>query len=409
MPPPLGRLPRGIVAAATAAGGQSRSWGRYLSACEPVASRLRGPTGAHIVGLVQADAVAQPPAGTHSGVLADAPLLRALWGRPVDRVPVWFMRQAGRSLPEYRALRRGRSLIEVTHSPELTAEVTLQPVRRHGVDAAILFSDIVTPLEAIGIDVEIRPGVGPVIGTPIRGASDLGRLRDFEPALDAPWLQEAVRLIVAESKVPLIGFAGGPFTLASYLIEGGPSKTMGRTKALMLSDPSAWRELLERLAAIAISSLSAQVAAGAGAVQIFDSWVGSLSASDYRAHVLPSLRGLFDGLAALGVPRIYFGLGTGHLLEEIASLAPEAIGLDWRVELAGARERLGPGIALQGNLDPAACLASPLALEAGVETILAEAPPLGHVFNLGHGVPPETDPGVLTHLVELVHERTRTR
>ena len=262
-----------------------------------------------------------------------SPLLRALRGEPVEHVPVWFMRQAGRSLPEYRAVRQRATLLEITHTPELAAEVTLQPVRRHGVDAAILFSDIVTPLEAIGVDVEIRPGVGPVIATPVRTARDLRRLRPFEPDVDAPWLGEAVRLACSELSVPLIGFAGGPFTLASYLVEGGPSKAQARAKALMLADPATWRALLDRLADIALASLAAQVQAGAQAVQVFDSWIGSLSARQYTAHVLPVVRRLFDGLAALGVPRIYFGLGTGHLLEPIGSAGPDAVGLDWRVPL----------------------------------------------------------------------------
>ena len=213
--------------------------------------------------------------------LSDAPLLRALRGEPVEHIPVWFMRQAGRSLPEYRAVREHATLLEITHSPELVAEVTLQPVRRHGVDAAILFSDIVTPLEAVGVDVDIRSGVGPVIATPVRTARDLRRLRPFEPPVDAPWLAEAVRLACAELSVPLIGFAGGPFTLASYLVEGGPSKAQARAKALMLADPVTWRALLERLADVALASLAAQVQAGARAVQVFDSWIGSLSARHY--------------------------------------------------------------------------------------------------------------------------------
>jgi uroporphyrinogen decarboxylase len=341
--------------------------------------------------------------------LFDAPLLRALRGEPVEHIPVWFMRQAGRSLPEYRAVREHATLLEITHSPELAAEVTLQPVRRHGVDAAILFSDIVTPLEAIGVDVDIRPGVGPVIATPVRTSREVRRLRPFEPAVDAPWLGEAVRLACSELNVPLIGFAGGPFTLASYLVEGGPSKTQARAKALMLADPAIWRMLLDRLADIALASLAAQVQAGARAVQVFDSWIGSLSAHQYTAHVLPVVRRLFDGLAALGVPRIYFGLGTGHLLEAIGSAGPDAVGLDWRVPLDEGRLRLPPGVALQGNLDPVACLAPRPVLEAEIADVLAQAPERGYVFNLGHGVPPETDPGSLTHIVELVHAHRAQR
>ncbi len=335
--------------------------------------------------------------------LSDAPLLRALRGEPVEHIPVWFMRQAGRSLPEYRAVRERATLLEITHSPELAAEVTLQPVRRHGVDAAILFSDIVTPLEAAGVDVEIRPGVGPVIAAPVRTERDLRRLRPFEPATDAPWLAETVHLVCAELSVPLIGFAGGPFTLASYLVEGGPSKTQARAKALMLADPVTWRALLDYLADIALASLAAQVQAGARAVQVFDSWIGSLSTRQYEDHVLPVVQRLFDGLAALGVPRIYFGLGTGHLLEAIASAGPDAVGLDWRVPLHQARLRLPPEIALQGNLDPVAPLAPLTALATEVAEVLDGACERGYVFNLGHGVAPETDPGVLTHIVELVH------
>jgi len=335
--------------------------------------------------------------------LSNAPLLRALRGEPVEHIPVWFMRQAGRSLPEYRAVRERATLMEITHLPELAAEVTLQPVRRHGVDAAILFSDIVTPLEAVGLDVDIRPGVGPVIAEPVRSARDLRRLRPFEPAADAPWLAETVRLACSELSVPLIGFAGGPFTLASYLVEGGPSKTQARAKALMLADPLTWRALLEYLADVALASLTAQVQAGAQAVQVFDSWIGSLSERHYETHVLPVVRRLFDGLGALGVPRIYFGLGSGHLLEAISSAGPDAVGLDWRVPLQEGRLRLHPEIALQGNLDPVACLAPRPVLEAEVAEVLARAPARGYVFNLGHGVAPETDPGLLSHVVELVH------
>ncbi len=335
--------------------------------------------------------------------LSTAPLIGALRGQPTEHIPVWFMRQAGRSLPEYRAVRERATLMEITHTPELAAEVTLQPVRRHGVDAAILFSDIVTPLEAIGMDIEIRPGVGPVVATPIRSTRELGQLRAFEPDRDAPWLGKAVRLACSELDVPLIGFAGGPFTLASYLIEGGPSKAQARAKALMLSDPLTWHTLLERLADIALASLTAQVQAGAQAVQVFDSWIGSLSAHQYTANVLPAVRRLVDGLACLGVPRIYFGLGAGHLLEPIATLGSEAVGLDWRVPLYEGRRRLSEEVALQGNLDPVCCLAPVAVLEHEVADVLAHAPALGYVFNLGHGVLPDTDPGVLSHVVELVH------
>jgi uroporphyrinogen decarboxylase len=334
-----------------------------------------------------------------------APLLvRALRGEPVERPPVWFMRQAGRSLPEYRALRTGRTLLELARTPELTAEVTLQPVRRHGVDAAILFSDIVVPLAAVGVDLEIRPGVGPVIAAPIQTAADVRRLRALVPDEDLPEVGEAVRLVCAELDVPLVGFAGGPFTLASYLIEGGPSKAQARTKAMMLGQPALFGDLLDRLAAIASASLRAQVRAGAAAVQVFESWTGFLSRAQYERHVAPASRTLFAEIADLGVPRILFGVGTGHLLEAMAATGPDALGLDWRTPMSEARRRLGPEVALQGNLDPAALLAPWPAVEEEARAVLADAPATGYVFNLGHGVLPETPPDVPGRLVELVHE-----
>jgi uroporphyrinogen decarboxylase len=332
-------------------------------------------------------------------------LVRALRGEAVERPPVWFMRQAGRSLPEYRALRDGRTLLELAFCPELVAEVTLQPVRRHGVDAAILFSDIVVPLAAVGVELEIRPGVGPVIAMPIRTAADVRRLRPLAPDEDLREVGEAVCLLCAELDVPLIGFAGGPFTLASYLIEGGPSKAQARTKAMMLGQPALFRELLDRLAAIAAASLRAQVRAGAAAVQVFDSWIGSLSRAQYERHVAPSTRALFAELTDLGVPAVLFGVGTGHLLEAMAGTGPDALGLDWRTPVSEARRRLGPDIALQGNLDPAALLAPWPAVEAEARAVLTDAPAAGYVFNLGHGVLPDTPADVPGRIVELVHER----
>jgi uroporphyrinogen decarboxylase len=334
-----------------------------------------------------------------------APLLvRALRGEPVERPPVWFMRQAGRSLPEYRALRNGRSLLQLARDPELTAEVTLQPVRRHGVDAAILFSDIVVPLAAVGVELEIRAGVGPVIAAPIRTAADVRRLRPLEPEEDLPEVGQAVRLLCAELDVPLVGFAGGPFTLASYLIEGGPSKTQAKTKAMMLGQPALFGELLDRLAAIAGASLRAQVRAGAAAVQVFESWAGFLSRAQYDRHVAVATRALLDDLGDLDVPRILFGVGTSHLLEGMADTGPDALGLDWRTSINEARRRLGPEIALQGNLDPAALLAPWPTLEAEARAVLLDAPTTGYVFNLGHGVLPDTPPDVPGRLVELVRE-----
>ncbi|CAN5708007.1 uroporphyrinogen decarboxylase [soil metagenome] len=334
----------------------------------------------------------------------DSDFLRACRGQPHDRVPVWFMRQAGRSLPEYRALRGEGSIVDAIRNPDLATEITLQPVRRYGVDAAILFSDIVTPVAALGFGVDVVPGVGPVVEQPFAGAADLARLRPLEPEADTPYVLETVRNVVAELDVPLIGFAGAPFTVASYLIEGRPSRTYGRTKALMWGDPSLWHALLDRLADLALTSLRSQVAAGAQAVQLFDSWAGALAPDDYRRFVLPASAKVFAGLAELGVPRIHFGVATGELLGLLHEAGADVVGVDWRVPLDDARARLGPDVALQGNLDPAACLAPPDVVAAKVADVLARnSGHPGHVFNLGHGVFPETDPGVLARVVDLVH------
>ncbi|MCU1491070.1 MAG: hemE [Acidimicrobiaceae bacterium] len=315
------------------------------------------------------------------------------------------MRQAGRSLPEYRSLRGEGSILEAIRQPELAAEVTLQPVRRYGVDAAILFSDIVVPLVGIGLDVEVVPGRGPVIAEPFRSRADLARLRPLEPEVDLAYVLEAVKILVGELTVPLIGFAGAPFTVASYLVEGGPSRDFARTKALMHTDPATFGALLDALADLAASALRAQVGAGAAAIQLFDSWAGALSRSDYERHVLPPTRRLLEGLADLGVPRIHFGVGTGELLDLMGAGA-DVVGVDWRVPLDAARRRVGPHRALQGNLDPAVCLAGIDAASNETRRILAEGGGTGHVFNLGHGVLPATDPGVLGALVELVHAET---
>jgi uroporphyrinogen decarboxylase len=325
------------------------------------------------------------------------PFLAACQGKPVPYTPIWFMRQAGRSLPEYRARRGPGSILDTVRDPALAAELTLQPVRRYGVDAAVLFSDIVVPLVGFGVDV--APGTGPVVEKPFRHASDLDRLRP----VPTPYVAEAVRLVTAELSVPLIGFAGGPFTLASYLVEGGPSTTYGLTKALMWSDPELWGALVERLAEIALASLQDQVAAGAAAVQIFESWGGALSPADYRRYVLPALKTVVGGLAPLNVPRVVFGVGTGELLSTFAEAGADVVGVDWRVPLDVARSRVGPGVALQGNLDPTACLAPWPVLADQARAVLALAGPVGHVFNLGHGVLPATDPDQLARLVELVH------
>jgi uroporphyrinogen decarboxylase len=341
--------------------------------------------------------------------LADAPLLRAARGLPASRVPVWFMRQAGRSLPEYRALRGEGSILDAIRDPALAAEITLQPVRRYGVDAAILFSDIVVPAAAIGFGVDVTPGVGPVVTQPFRTAADLDRLRPFEPSVDAPYVADTVRLVVRDlGATPLIGFAGAPFTVASYLIEGRPSRTYGRTKALMHGEPELWQQLLDRLADIAIASLLAQVDAGASAIQLFDSWAGALAPDVYREHVLPASAKVLSALEATGVPRIHFGVGTGELLGLMGEAGADVVGVDWRVPLDVARERV-PGKAVQGNLDPAVCLAPwPVVAERTRDVLRRNAGRPGHIFNLGHGVLPELDPGVLAQVVELVHEEGRS-
>ncbi len=334
--------------------------------------------------------------------MAPARFLDACWGKPVDRVPVWFMRQAGRSLPEYRALRQKVGMFDIFRDPDLAAEVTLQPVRRLGVDAAILFSDIVVPLAAVGVEVDLRPG--PVMAEPFRGPGDLARLRPLEPEADMPYVLDTVRLLARQLDVPLIGFAGGPFTMASYLVEGGPSKAHARTKAAMYGDPVTWARLLDCIADIVLASLRAQVEAGASAVQVFDSWAGLLSPGDYRRSVLPATRRIFAGLDDLGVPRIHFGVGTGELLGLFAEAGADVVGVDWRVPLDDARNRVGPDVAVQGNLDPAACLAPWSVVAEHVDDVLARnAGRPGHVFNLGWGVLPETDPDVLRRIVEYVH------
>ena len=290
--------------------------------------------------------------------------------------------------------------------PDLITEITLQPLRRYDVDAAILFSDIVVPLRAVGIDVDIKAGIGPVVGTPIRASADLGRLRPLEPG-DVPYVTEAIRMLLTElDGRPLIGFAGGPFTLASYLVEGGPSKNHDKTKALMYGDPELWHALLGRLADITISFLQIQVAAGASAIQLFDSWVGAVGPDDYRHAILPHTSRIFAALGSGGVPRIHFGVGTGELLGLMGEAGADVVGIDWRIPLDEAVRRVEPGKALQGNLDPAALFSSAHELRRHVDAVLEQAGPApGHIFNLGHGIWPETDPGAVARLVDYVHER----
>ncbi|PZQ87403.1 MAG: uroporphyrinogen decarboxylase [Leifsonia xyli] len=340
------------------------------------------------------------------GRLANAPFLRAVRGERPERTPVWFMRQAGRSLPEYRESRAGVDMLDACLTPELAAEITLQPVRRHGVDAAILFSDIVVPVLLAGVDVRIVPGRGPVLDQPIRTASEVLKLRPIDPDALAP-IAEAVRLTVAElGGTPLIAFGGAPFTLASYLVEGGPSKDQLRARSLMYSDPHAWAALLNWCADVTGAFLRTQIEAGASAAQLFDSWIGSLSRRDYQRRVAPHSKRALDVLRGLEVPKLHFGVGSGEVLDLLPGIGADAVGIDWRLPLDEASARLGGGIPLQGNIDPALLAAPWPVLQAHVEDVLDRglAAP-AHVANLGHGVPPETDPEVLTRIVELVHAR----
>lgn len=320
---------------------------------------------------------------------------------------MWFMRQAGRSLPEYREIRGTGTILRAIADPDLATEITLQPVRRYGVDAAILYSDIVTPVHAIGFGVDIVPGVGPVIDTPFERREDLQRLRDLDPEADTSYVLETVRNLVAELPVPLIGFAGAPFTVASYLIEGAPSRTYLRTKSMMYRDPELFTDLLDRLADIAITSLRSQLDAGASALQLFDSWAGALSPSDYETYVMPAsakVLAAFEG----EVPRIHFGVNTAELLGLMADAGAEVVGVDWRTPLDAARTRVPDNVSLQGNLDPATVVVGWEAAEPAARDVLRRGGGNpggrgGHIFNLGHGVMPETDPEVLERVVDLVH------
>ncbi len=349
----------------------------------------------------------QSPAGQQQTATYDSAFMKACRREPVPHTPVWFMRQAGRSLPEYHKARMGIPMLESCTRPELVAEITLQPVRRHKVDAAVYFSDIVVPLKAIGIDLDIKPGVGPVVANPIRTRADLAQLRDLTPD-DVSYVTEAIGLLTAElGSTPLIGFAGAPFTLASYLIEGGPSRTYENAKAIMYGDPELWTDLLDRLADITATFLKVQIEAGASAVQVFDSWAGALAPADYRRSVLPASSKVFRAVEGYGVPRIHFGVGTGELLGLMGEAGADVVGVDWRVPLDEAARRVGPGKALQGNLDPTVLFASTEAVETKTREVLDAAKGLeGHIFNLGHGVMPNTDPDSLTRLVEYVHTQT---
>jgi uroporphyrinogen decarboxylase len=334
-------------------------------------------------------------------------LLCALRREPVDRTPIWFMRQAGRYLPEYRELRGDRDILETIRTPDEAVEITLQPLRRMPLDAAIVFSDIVVPLVAIGVPFRIEAGRGPVLDEPFRSRRDVTRLRALEPEADEPYTLEAVRALAGELDVPLLGFAGAPFTLASYLVEGGPSRDHARTKALMFADPATWDALMQALVDVVVPHLRAQVGAGASALQVFDPWVGALAPAHYRSNVLPHMRRLFEGIVDLAVPVIHFGVGTSELLQLMRDAGGDAIGIDHRTPLDRAWERLGRATAIQGNLDPAVLLAPWEVVEHQAIDVLDRAGGrAGHVFNLGHGVLPDTPVESLQRLVDLVHARS---
>jgi uroporphyrinogen decarboxylase len=341
--------------------------------------------------------------------LPNAPYLAAATGRKPSLIPVWFMRQAGRSLPEYRALRAQHSMLAACFEPELVCEITMQPVRRHGVDAAILFSDIVVPLRAAGVALDIVPDVGPVIEHPIRTAADVAGLKPLDPDNVSPVADAVRQLVTALGEVPLIGFAGAPFTLASYLVEGGPSRHHERTKAMMLGEPRTWHALMSALTDMTIGFLQAQIDAGVDAIQVFDSWAGALSLADYTEYVLPYSTRVFGTLAAAGIPMTHFGVGTAELLGAMSGAGATVVGVDWRTSLTDAAARVQPGTALQGNLDPVVLLAGWPVVEAAARRVVddgrraVDAGAAGHVFNLGHGVPPDTDPRIVTELVALVH------
>lgn len=341
--------------------------------------------------------------------LPESPYLAAVTGRKPGRVPVWFMRQAGRSLPEYRALRQHHTMLAACLEPEVVCEITLQPVRRHDVDAAILFSDIVVPLRAADVDLDIVADVGPVIAHPIRTDADIAAMKPVDPQAIQPVCRAISLLVDALGEVPLIGFAGAPFTLASYLVEGGPSRNHARTKAMMLAEPASWHALMSKLTDLTVEFLRGQIRAGVDAIQVFDSWAGTLSLADYREYVLPHSSRVFATLAEYGLPMTHFGVGTAELLGAMGEAGATVVGVDWRTSLTDAAARVGAGTALQGNLDPVVALAGWPVVERAARAVVddgrraVDAGAAGHVFNLGHGVLPETDPGVLTDLVSLVH------
>lgn len=396
----------GLTAAVFIAATASRNGAGSAAVTSSDARPWRSATGAGAPFLLP---VAALQAMSNRRDLPASSYLAAANGRSPDRVPVWFMRQAGRSLPEYRELRANHSMLSACFNADLVCEITLQPVRRHDVDAAILFSDIVVPMRAAGIDLDIVPDVGPVIAHPIRTAADVASLKPLEHQHVQP-IADAISLLVgALGEVPLIGFAGAPFTLASYLIEGGPSRNHEHTKAMMLGEPATWHALMTSLTDLTIAFLQVQLDAGVDAIQLFDSWAGTLSLADYRRYVLPHSTRVFDTLAQAGVPMTHFGVGTAELLGAMSEAGASVVGVDWRTSLADAATRVAPGRALQGNLDPVVLLAGWPAVERAAHAVVDDgraavaAGATGHVFNLGHGVLPATDPGIVTELVALVH------
>lgn len=337
-------------------------------------------------------------------------ILKAAKGEKTDFVPVWYMRQAGRSQPEYRAIKEKYSLFEITHQPELCAYVTKLPVDQYNNDAAILYKDIMSPLPSLGVEVEIKSGIGPVISNPIRSVADVEKLGEINPEEDVPYVLETIKLLTQEQlTVPLIGFAGAPFTLASYMIEGGPSKNYNKTKAFMHAEPKAWFALMDKLSEMTITYVKAQINAGAKAIQIFDSWVGALNVEDYRIFIKPTMNRIFTALREENVPLIMFGVGASHLAMEWHDLPLDVVGLDWRLPIAEARER-GMTKAVQGNLDPALLLAPWEVIEEKTKAILDQgmAHP-GFIFNLGHGVFPDVNPDTLRRLTAFVHEYSASK
>ncbi|MCW2850280.1 MAG: uroporphyrinogen decarboxylase [Marmoricola sp.] len=348
-----------------------------------------------------------PAASTNNPELHGSAFLKTARGEPAAHAPVWFMRQAGRSLPEYLKLREGVTMLDSCMRPELVVEITMQPVRRYGVDAAIFFSDIVLPLKAVGVDLDIVPGVGPVVAHPVETIADVEAIPDLSPD-HVPFITEAVQGLVGElGSTPLIGFAGAPFTVASYLVEGGPSKEHAKTKAMMFGAPEVWDALMRKISGLAAAYLEVQVEAGASAVQLFDSWAGAVTREDYRTHVMPWSAHVLERIGATGVPRIHFGVGTGEILDLMGEAGADVVGVDWRVPLEAGIERVG-GRVVQGNLDPTLVFApTEVMLQRAAEILDAGRAAPGHIFNLGHGVIPSTDPDQLARLTHFVQEHSQ--